>query len=176
MVRGEELVVGSKGWRLGQLGRQGVNPLTHQAGHGVVNLAEVEGDHLTGQLPQLLGRLHHLLAFALALLPHSLASSKAAVLNQLEYESGLATAWRPSQHHPPTGGQVAGQVRHHVLVQPLTTDQHWLFITLRHLKEEWFEEPLDRAILGGKERLGPSQTLGVSAACQSSRPSGGCGP
>ena len=82
----------------------------------------MEGDHLTGQLPQLLGCLHRLLAFPLALLPHSLASSKAAVLNQLEYESGLAAAWCSSQHNPSTGGQVTGKVGDHVLVQPLTTN------------------------------------------------------
>ena len=87
MVRREELVIGSKGWCLGQLGSQGVNPLTNKASHRVVNLAEVGGDHLVGQLPLLLGCLPRLFAHTSALLRHALASPKVAVLNQLEYQS-----------------------------------------------------------------------------------------
>ena len=92
MIGGKELVVGGKSGRLGKLGTKGVHPLAHHAGDRVVDLAEVEGDHLTGKLPQLLGGIQRLLALALGLLPHSLTSSEAAVLHQLEYESGLATA------------------------------------------------------------------------------------
>ena len=113
-------MVGGKGGRLGKLGGKGVDPLAHHAGHRVVDLAEVEGDHLTGKLPQLLGGLQRLLALALRLLPHSLTSPKAAVLHQLEYESGLATAWCSCQHYSSVGGHVTGQMGDHVLVQPLT--------------------------------------------------------
>ena len=120
MICGEELVVSGKSRRLGKLGTKGVHPLAHHAGHRVVDLAEVEGDHLTGKLPQLLGGLQRLLALALRLLPHSLTSSKAAVLHQLEYESGLATARCSCQHYSSIGGQVTGQMGDHVLVQPLT--------------------------------------------------------
>ena len=176
MISGEELVVGGKGGRLGKLGGEGVDPLAHHAGHRVVNLAEVEGDHLAGQLPQLLCGLHGLLVFTLALLPHTLTSPKAAVLDQLEQQSGFSTARRPGHHDPPIGGQVAGQVGDHVLVKPLAANQHRLLLTLRHLEEERFQEPLDRSILGGEEGLGPRQTLGVSVARQSGGTSCCCSP
>ena len=41
MVHAEQLVVGLESGRLGQLGGEGVNPVPHPAGHGVLQLAEV---------------------------------------------------------------------------------------------------------------------------------------